>query len=162
MTGLLAYASYLPAFRLAGADIGTPKRDRVIASYDEDSTTMAVAAAAVALRGHRAPPAVYFATSSPAYADKTNATAIHAALGLPPEVFAADLGGAGRSGFAAIRAAGAGGGLAVCADVRVGRPCGSRRLGDTEHVHITPTRRQDGVDLRVPPGRASPRRSFWL
>ncbi len=122
MTGLLAYASYLPAFRLAGADIGTPKRDRVIASYDEDSTTMAVAAAAVALRGHRAPPAVYFATSSPAYADKTNATAIHAALGLPPEVFAADLGGAGRSGFAAIRAAGAGGGLAVCADVRVGRP----------------------------------------
>ena len=60
--------------------------------------------------------------SSPAYADKTNATAIHAALDLPREVFAADLCGTGRSGFAAIRAAAAGGGLAVCADVRVGRP----------------------------------------
>jgi 3-hydroxy-3-methylglutaryl CoA synthase/uncharacterized OB-fold protein len=122
MAGLLSYASYLPRFRLAGADIGTPKRDRVIASYDEDSTTMAVAAASAALRDGSTPPAIYFATSSPAYADKTNATAIHAALGQPPDVFAADLGGAGRSGFAAIRAAAAGGGLAVCADVRVGRP----------------------------------------
>ncbi|MCX2929988.1 zinc ribbon domain-containing protein [Mycobacterium sp. CVI_P3] len=122
MAGLLAYASYLPAFRLAGSDIGTPKRDRVVASYDEDSTTMAVAAAAQALRGRPTPSAVYFATSSPAYADKTNAAAIHAALDLAPEVFAADLCGSGRSGFAAIRTAAAGGGLAVCADVRVGRP----------------------------------------
>ncbi|WP_179467934.1 zinc ribbon domain-containing protein [Mycolicibacterium vinylchloridicum] len=120
--GLLAYASYVPRFRLAGADIGTPSRDRVVASYDEDSTTMAVAAAGSALGEQSAPQAIYFATSSPAYADKTNATAIHAALGLPPEVFAADFCGSGRSGFAAIRAAAAGGGLAVCADVRVGRP----------------------------------------
>ncbi|KDE98282.1 hydroxymethylglutaryl-CoA synthase [Mycolicibacterium aromaticivorans JS19b1 = JCM 16368] len=120
--GLLAYASYLPRFRLAGTAIGTPKCDRVVASYDEDSTTMAVAAAGEVLRDGTTPSAIYFATSSPAYADKTNATAIHAALGLPPEVFAADLCGTGRSGFAAIRAAAAGGGLAVCADVRVGRP----------------------------------------
>ena len=122
MAGLLAYASYLPRFRLAGADIGLAKADRVVAGYDEDSTTMAVAAAADALRGQVPPSAIYFATSSPAYADKTNAAAVHAALDLPPEVFAADLCGSGRSGFAAIRAAAAGGGLAVCADVRVGRP----------------------------------------
>ena len=122
MAALLAYGSYLPRFRLAGADIGTPKRDRVVACYDEDATTMAVAAVAEVLRDRPAPSAIYFATSSPPYADKTNATAIHAALGLPPEVFAADLCGSGRSAFAAIRAAAAGGGLAVCADVRVGRP----------------------------------------
>ncbi|GAY18603.1 hypothetical protein MSZK_53290 [Mycobacterium sp. shizuoka-1] len=120
--GLLAYASYVPRFRLAGTDIGTPTRDRVVAGYDEDSTTMGVAAAAEALRDRTPPAALYFATSSPAYADKTNATAIHAALGLVPDVFAADMCGTGRSGFAALRAAATGGGLAVFADVRVGRP----------------------------------------
>lgn len=83
---------------------------------------MAVAAAARALRGQAPPFDLYFATSSPAYADKTNASTIHAALGLPPAVFAADLGGTGRSGIAAWRAAAASGGLAVTADVRVGRP----------------------------------------
>jgi hydroxymethylglutaryl-CoA synthase len=129
-TSLFGYASYVPRYRLAGADIGLRKGDRVVASYDEDSTTMAVAAAFVALRHGRAPSSVYFATSSPAYADKTNATAIHAALGLPRNAFAADFGGTGRSAFAAITAAASTGGLAVCADVRVGRPgSADERLG---------------------------------
>lgn len=114
MTGLLGYATYVPVYRLG---------KRVVAGYDEDSTTMAVAAAAELLRDSGVDPAaVYFATSSPAYADKTNATAIHAALGLAPAVFATDLCGTGRSAFAAIRTAAQTGGLAVSADVRVGRP----------------------------------------
>jgi hydroxymethylglutaryl-CoA synthase len=126
---LIAYATYLPRYRLAGDDVGLRRGDRVVASYDEDSTTMAVAAAARALDGHPPPTSIYFATSSPAYADKTNATAIHAALGLPSASFAADLCGTGRSGFAAWRAA-ATGGLALTADVRVGRPGSSdERLG---------------------------------
>ncbi|BBY81203.1 OB-fold domain-containing protein [Mycolicibacterium pulveris] len=111
--GLLSYASYLPRHRLGR---------RVVAGYDEDSTTMAVAAASTALMNRTSPTTVLFATSSPAYADKTNATAIHAALGLPEQVLAADLCGTGRSGFAAIRWAAEAGGLALCADVRVGRP----------------------------------------
>jgi uncharacterized OB-fold protein len=119
---LIAYATYLPRYRLAGGDIGLRSGDRVVASYDEDSTTMAVAAAAVAIDGHPAPRNLYFATSSPAYHDKTNATAIHAALGMPAAGFATDLCGTGRSGFAAWRAAAATGGLALTADVRVGRP----------------------------------------
>jgi 3-hydroxy-3-methylglutaryl CoA synthase/uncharacterized OB-fold protein len=119
---LIAYATYLPRYRLAGGDIGLRRGDRVVASYDEDSTTMAVAAAARALDGHLPPTSIYFATSSPAYVDKTNATAIHAALGLPSASFATDLCGTGRSGFAAWRAAAATGGLALTADVRVGRP----------------------------------------
>lgn len=111
---LLGYAAYLPRYRLP--------RNRVVASFDEDSTTMGVAAAAAAASGH--PPAgnVYFATSSPAYADKTNATAIHSALGLSVNAFAADVGGTGRSWVAALRAAASTGGLAISADVRVGRP----------------------------------------
>jgi hydroxymethylglutaryl-CoA synthase len=110
--GLIGYASYLPRHRLG---------KRVVAGYDEDSTTMAVTAAAAALRETDVS-ALYFATSSPAYADKTNAAAVHAALGLPDKSFAADLCGTGRSAFAAIRAAAASGGVAVAADVRVGRP----------------------------------------
>ncbi|ORB30340.1 hypothetical protein [Ilumatobacter coccineus YM16-304] [Mycolicibacterium parafortuitum] len=111
--GLLGYATYVPSHRLGR---------RVVAGYDEDSTTMAVAAAHAALPPGFDPGAVLFATSSPAYADKTNATAIHAALGLPEQVLAADFCGTGRSGFAAILLAARSGGLAVAADVRVGRP----------------------------------------
>ena len=119
---LIGYAAYLPRYRLAGADIGLRRGDRVVASFDEDSTTMATAAAAAIVSGPQAPRNVYFATSTPAYADKTNATAIHSALGLSADGFATDLCGTGRSGIAALRSAAAAGGLAVAADVRVGRP----------------------------------------
>ena len=119
---LIGYGTYLPRYRLSGSDIGLRRGNRVVASFDEDSTTMAVAAAAVAIKGHRDPEHVYFATSSPAYADKTNATAIHAALRLPSASFAVDLGGTGRGAVAAWRMASLTGGLAVAADVRIGRP----------------------------------------
>jgi hydroxymethylglutaryl-CoA synthase len=131
MNGILGYATYLPYYRLQRAAIsaalgGAPgKGTRAVASYDEDSTSMAVGAARrVALPGDLA--AVYFATSTPAYLDKTNATAIHAALGLPPTVGAFDMGGAVRS---AIGALGAGLGatrtsLVLAADIRTGLPGG--------------------------------------
>jgi 3-hydroxy-3-methylglutaryl CoA synthase/uncharacterized OB-fold protein len=140
--GIVGYATYLPRHRVSlhevGSALGIPAGGgrRVVAGFDEDSTTMGVAAAQAVLRSggesHGAPGSVYFATTSPAYLDKTNATAIHAALGLPSEIFAADLAGAARSGIAALRAAAATGGLAVLADVRVGRPASAdeRRGGD--------------------------------
>jgi hydroxymethylglutaryl-CoA synthase len=119
---LIGYAAYLPRYRLSSK--------RVVASFDEDSTTMGFTAAAAAVEGHSAPRNVYFATSTPAYADKTNATAIHAAMGLPSDAFVADLCGTGRSAIAAWRLAAANGGLAVTADVRVGRPGSSdEKLG---------------------------------
>ncbi|MET9486496.1 OB-fold domain-containing protein [Nocardia sp. NPDC006630] len=126
--GITAYGTYLPAHRVPHAGIGATlgtnagKGSRVVASYDEDSTTMGVAAAASALPAGADAVALYFATTTPAYADKTNATAIHAALNLPESCFAVDLAGSARSGVAALRAAAASGGLAVLADVRVGRP----------------------------------------
>jgi len=125
-TSLLAYATYLPAFRLSPADLGTRGGTRVVASFDEDSTTLGVEAALTVLRSldistDSELESIYFATTSPAYLDKTNAVAIHAALGLAPEVFAADFVGSGRSGFAALRAANSGGGLAIMSDVRVGK-----------------------------------------
>ena len=91
MNGIVAYGAYLPASRLdrklIGEALGAPAGSgtRAVASYDEDTTSLGVEAARVALRAAPglAPAALYFATASPAYLDKTNATAIHAALGLP-------------------------------------------------------------------------------
>lgn len=111
---IVAYGAYVPAHRLSGT--------RVVASYDEDSTTMGVEAARSVLPADGAPGSLYFATTSPAYTDKTNATAIHAALGLDPDTFAVDLAGSARSGVGALRAAARSAGLAILADVRVGLP----------------------------------------
>lgn len=127
--GIVSYGTYLPRGRVKHADIaatlgGKPGRgSRVVASFDEDSTTLAVAAAGSAYASApHTPGALYFATTTPAYADKANATAVHAALGLPGDVFAADVAGSARSAVAALKAAAGSRGLAVLADVRVGRP----------------------------------------
>lgn len=127
--GIVRYAGYVPRHRLQraelGAALGAPAGGgaRVVASYDEDTTTMAVEAARRALGdGAPAPANLYFATTAPAYFDKTNASAIHAALDLGHEGFAVDLAGSARSGVGAMRAAAAAGGLAVLSDMRTGRP----------------------------------------
>ncbi|MFL6024114.1 MAG: OB-fold domain-containing protein [Marmoricola sp.] len=114
MTGLIGYATYLP--------VGRMEKNRVVASFDEDSNTLGVAAATAALAYASSPEHLYFSTSTPAYADKTNATTLVAALGLPSTVFASDLVGTGRSTAAGIRSARLTGGLVVSADVRVGKP----------------------------------------
>jgi hydroxymethylglutaryl-CoA synthase len=131
MRGIISYGAYLPYRRLdrstiaAVAGTGGGKGTRTVASYDEDTTTMGVEAARRALGATAARPgALWFSTVTPAYVDKTNATAIHAALRLPDDVIAADFGGAVRSGVAALRAALVGGppALVVTADVRTGQP----------------------------------------
>jgi len=143
MSTLVAYAAYLPRHRLRLSE----KDNRVAASFDEDSTTMGVEAAAALLHNHpAAPESLYFATTSPAYFDKTNAAAIHAALGLPQASFAADLAGSARSGFAAWRAARVAGGLAVVADVRTGRPgSGDERGGGDAAVALLFGDEADGI-----------------
>lgn len=126
--GLLSYAAYVPAHRLAYAELGDSlgleggPGARVLASHDEDSTTMGLEAARRALPDGARPGAIWFATTVPAYADKTNATAIHAALNLGHEGLAVDVAGSARGASAALRAAAADGGLAVLADLRSGRP----------------------------------------
>ena len=127
--GIVGYHAYLPGYRLPrgeiAAAIGSSARGvRCVAGYDEDSTTLGVAAALPAVRG-REPEvgSVWFATTDPVYADKTNATAIHAALDLEPGIIAADLGASLRSGIAALLIAARDGGLAVLADRR-GGPAG--------------------------------------
>jgi uncharacterized OB-fold protein len=67
---------------------------------------------------------VWFATAQPAYLDKTNATALAAALRLPADVAAYDFGGALRSAMGSLVTALRGGGttLVVAADMRDGLP----------------------------------------
>ena len=67
---------------------------------------------------------LFFATTVPAYADKTNATAVHAALRLPADALAVDMAGAVRSGVGALvtAAASAVPTMAVLADIRTGLP----------------------------------------
>jgi hydroxymethylglutaryl-CoA synthase len=131
--GILSYGAYLPYRRLDRAEIravagtGGGQGTRTVASYDEDSTTLGVAAARRALAAAPAgvqPASLWFATVSPAYLDKTNATAIHAALRLPDDAPAFDAGGAVRSAVGVLRAglAGPGPALVVAADIRTGRP----------------------------------------
>ena len=68
--------------------------------------------------------ALWFSTASPAYLDKNNASAIHAALRLDTQVAALDFGGALRSGVGALRTALDGNGcvMVIAADMRGGLP----------------------------------------
>ena len=132
VNGIVGYGAYLPYWRLARSSIsstlgsGGGRGTRTVAAYDEDTTSMGVEAGRRALAAapgsSPAPHVVAFATTDPAYADKTNATALHAALRMPASVPAFDCVGAARSGTAAARMAQAAGGLAVLSDIRTGRP----------------------------------------
>ncbi|MDQ1373012.1 MAG: hypothetical protein QOJ09_350, partial [Actinomycetota bacterium] len=88
MAGITAYSAYIPFFRLERTRIGETLRTvggkgtRAVASYDEDTTSMAVEAARP-IAGRGGFDQLLFATADPPYLDKTNATAVHAALGLP-------------------------------------------------------------------------------
>ena len=130
--GIVSVGGYVPFRRLDRSEItatfgsGGGKGSRAVASYDQDTTTLGAEAARLAIRSAGAPAvdSLYFATADPAYLDKTNATAIHAALRLHRGGIALDVGGAVRSGVGGLRIAldGAGTTLVVSADVRTGLP----------------------------------------
>ncbi len=140
MVGIVSYGSYVPYRRLKRAAIaqvlGIPagKGERAVASFDEDSVSMAVEAAAT--RCARRPPArpsrrCFFATTTPPYAEKLNAALVGAAAQLPLEIRAADLTGshARRALARSCRRADACAAarehaLAAIADCRLGAPEG--------------------------------------
>ncbi len=142
--GIVSWGVYLPFWRLERAAIakslGAPagRGARAVASYDEDTTTLGVEASrrALAVPGVPVPEQLLFSTPEPAYQDKTNATTMHAALGLPPSTAAYDLVGSVRSGLATLLAglavAEARPALAVVSEVRTGLAGGAdeRDAGD--------------------------------
>jgi hydroxymethylglutaryl-CoA synthase len=104
---------------------------RTVAGYDEDTTTMAVEAGRRLSCGLDANgvgiDALLLATTDPAYADKTNATAAHAALGLPEGVHASDVAGSVRSGMGAVLSGLRSNGctLVLLSDIRTGASGGT-------------------------------------
>jgi hydroxymethylglutaryl-CoA synthase len=171
VNGIVSYGAYLPYFRLDRKAIGeslgasTGAGTRSVASYDEDTTSMAVEAARAALRAAPAvrPGALYFATAAPAYLDKTNASAIHAALALDAQAPAFDMLGSVRSGAGALSAAidASRPTLAALADIRTGLPGGGdeREGGDGAVAFLLADSRDPSV-LAEPVARASATAEF--
>lgn len=135
MQGIIAAAGYVPHNRLDRARIaevmgaGGGKGTRAVASYDEDTTTLAVEAGRLALRSapesaRDAIDTLTLSTATPVYLDKTNATVAHAALRLDGSVATYDLGGGIRSGVGALRSAlrSIGTTLVLSCDIRTGLP----------------------------------------
>jgi 3-hydroxy-3-methylglutaryl CoA synthase/uncharacterized OB-fold protein len=133
-SGIAAWGSYLPYWRLQRAAIGAVlgsgggRGTRAVASYDEDTTTLGVEAGRLALAVGPGPGAVqdlFLSTPDPGYLDKTSATTVHAALGLGRGAGAYDFAGSPRSAVATLLQAlvGAEAGrttMAVVSDLRTG------------------------------------------
>src|SRR5689334_19577636 len=110
MIGIVSYGCYVPYRRLKRAAIaqvlGVPaeKGERAVASFDEDSVSMAVEASRDALRLAGGAPidALLFATTTPPYADKLAAALVGAALRLPAELRATDSTGSVRAGLSSL------------------------------------------------------------
>jgi len=138
MVGIVSYGSYVPYRRLKRSSItevlgvAAGKGERSVASFDEDSASMAVEAVRDALRSAPSPGlhALFFATTTPPYGEKLNAATIGAAARLPVEIRAADLTGSTRAGLGALLQAadsvrgGAKQAIAVAGDCRFGAPEG--------------------------------------
>lgn len=143
MAGIASSGAYIPFHRLARAEIarawgGRPAPgERAVASYDEDSLTMAVAAARDCLKGvdRTTVGGLYFASTTAPYKEKQSAAAIAAVLGLSAGVATMDFSGSLRSGTNALKAAldavtagSAPNILVLAADTRLGYPSGPHEL----------------------------------
>src|SRR3954452_25278622 len=136
---IVSYGTYIPYWRLDRSKIGEAlgtfgKGSRAVASHDEDTTTMGVEAARACLAAASAGVRVgqlLFATTDPAYVDKTNATAIHAALDLDSGVPAFDMVGSVNSANGAMAIANFApmATLVVLSDKRTGLPGGADEAG---------------------------------
>jgi len=143
MTGIMSYGAYIPFHRLSRAEIARAwgaaeaPGEKAVANYDEDSLTMAIAAARDCTRGI-APESIeglYFASTTSPYKEKQSAAMIATVLGLNREAFTMDFSGSLRGGTNAIRAAmdavnsGSAKSVLVCAsDVRLGYPTGGNEM----------------------------------
>lgn len=110
--GITGIGVHIPRYRLSGEVFAqvwgnAAGGERAIANYDEDSLTMAVEASLAALEGRevRGLGAVYFASTTPPYAEKSSAVLLATVADCGREVTTADLGGGLRAGTTALRLA---------------------------------------------------------
>ncbi len=151
MIGLLSHGAFLPRYRLDRGAIfkamgwfnpatyGVARGERTVASFDEDSITLAVAAGTDCLRGQPRDgvDALFLGSTTLPFAERQGATLVASALDLPPETRTADLGGCHRAGttalLTALDAAASGSvkrALVAAAECRVGKGGGT-----AEHLY---------------------------
>ncbi len=142
MPGIAAFGAYVPRFRLgADTDGWDSRNERSVANFDEDSVSMAVAAGLDCLAGkdRQEIDGLFFATTTPPYAEKGCASIIATALDLRRDIFTADITDVLRAGTTALKQAmdsvSAGSAkqvLVIASDSRQGAPKGDaeRNSGD--------------------------------
>ncbi|QIM53778.1 hydroxymethylglutaryl-CoA synthase family protein [Hydrogenophaga crocea] len=148
MIGITAYGGYIPRLRLSRQAVGEANAwyapqlrgrpgTRSLANWDEDSVTMAVAAARDCLGAapdRQALRALLLASNTLPFAERLNAGIAAGALRLDDGIEALDLGGTPRAGLSALcqglaRArAGLGDTLVLAADQRHTRPASAQEL----------------------------------
>lgn len=108
MAGIASFGAHIPWWRL-GAETREwgSKAERSVASFDEDSLTMAVAAATNCLAGvdRQDIDGLYFGSTTSPYREKQAAATVATAVDLKPSVFTADFTNTTRAGTVALRAA---------------------------------------------------------
>ena len=113
MAGIISFGAYIPFHRLSRTVIadsweaGGLPGEKAIANYDEDSLTMAIAAARCCLKeiSPKQIDALYFATTTAPYKEKQSAALMAAVLKMPEDTQTLDFGNCLRNGTSAIGAA---------------------------------------------------------
>jgi hydroxymethylglutaryl-CoA synthase len=144
--GISAYGVYIPRYRLSRQTIaeamswlspGALPGEKAVANYDEDSITMAVAAAIDCRQGAERPgvDGLYFASTSFPYRERESAAIIATALDLRPSLRTSDFANSLRAGTGAILSAcdsvkaGEAGSILVCgADSRLAKPASPQEM----------------------------------
>ena len=108
MVGISSYGAYVPLRRLGNGTSGwRSQTEKAVAYYDEDSLTMAVAAAIDCLTGsdRTTIDGLYAASTTFPYKEKLAATTIASAADLRPDMLTMDIGDSLRAGTGALRMA---------------------------------------------------------
>ncbi|MBN2397153.1 MAG: hydroxymethylglutaryl-CoA synthase family protein [Deltaproteobacteria bacterium] len=157
MVGITSYGAYIPWYRMNRAIIfeqlgwfnpanaSVARGEKAVANYDEDSVTMAVAAALDCLGGQsrEGVDGLYLASTSLPFAQRQNAVIVSQGLDLPPGVRTADFGGSTKVGTTALLAAldaAESGSMMVCAsENRLAKPGSSQEhtYGDGAAAFLT-------------------------
>jgi hydroxymethylglutaryl-CoA synthase len=140
MVGIESYGAYIPLRRLGPGTKGWNfANEKAVANWDEDSLTMAVAAAldCIGNMDRETIDGLYFASATSPYKEKLAATTAAWATDLRTNILTADITDSLRSGTTALRiakdtvkAGSASRLLVTAADLRVGRGGQDNSLGD--------------------------------
>jgi len=134
MAGIISFSAYVPLSRMGKETAGWAARnERAIASFDEDSLTMAVTAAmdCITDADRKEIDGVYFTSTTPPYEEKQAAAMLSTIVDLRNDIFCADIANSLRGGTIALRA-----GLDAI------------KAGSANKVLIT------GADMRIPQPRS--------